>query len=95
MIWFLCFASIVFGLYFWVQYRARQRELARPTAEHRLGVRHIGQALTLEVAIQNGIGRVRLGNRDWQVRGPNLPVGARVRVTGVDGTVLLVDRTSS
>jgi membrane protein implicated in regulation of membrane protease activity len=94
MIWFLCFASIVFGLYFWMQYRARQRELARPTAEHRLGVRHIGQALTLQAPIQDGTGRVRLGNRDWEVRGPNLPVGARVRVTGVDGSVLLVDRIS-
>lgn len=94
MIWFLCFASIVFGLYFWMQYRARQRELARPTAEHRLGALHIGQALTLQAPIHHGTGRVRIGNRDWEVRGPNLPVGARVRVTGVDGTVLLVDRTS-
>ncbi len=93
MIWFLCFASTVFGLYFWIQYRSRQRELARPTAEHRLGVRHIGQAFTLQNPIQNGNGRVRLGNRDWEVRGPNLPVGARVRVTGVDGSILLVDRT--
>jgi membrane protein implicated in regulation of membrane protease activity len=94
MIWFLCFASTVFGLYFWMQYRARQRELARPTAEHRLGARHIGQALTLQTPIKDGNGRVRLGNRDWQVRGPNLAVGVRVRVTGVDGSVLLVDRTS-
>lgn len=94
MIWFLCFASTVFGVYFWMQYRARQRELARPTAEHRLGLRYIGQALTLQSPIQDGTGRVRLGNRDWDVRGPNLPAGARVRVTGVDGSILLVDRTS-
>ncbi|MGE0115658.1 MAG: NfeD family protein [Steroidobacteraceae bacterium] len=94
MIWFLCFASAVFALYFWAHYRSRQRELARPTAEHRLGLRHIGEALVLQAPIQNGTGRIRLGNRDWEVRGPNLPVGARVRVTGVDGTVLLVDRTS-
>ena len=95
MIWFLCFASAVFGLYFWMQYRARQRELDSPTAEHRLGLRHIGQALTLQAPIQNGSGRIRLGNREWHVRGPNLPVGARVRVTGVDGAILLVDRTSA
>ncbi len=94
MIWFVSFASAVFGLYFWTQYRSRQRELNRPTAEHRLGSRHIGHALTLQAPIQNGTGRVRLGNRDWDVRGPNLPVGARVRVTGVDGAILLVDRSS-
>lgn len=93
MIWFLCFASTVFGVYFWMQYRARRRELDRPTAAHRLGLRHIGEALTLQSPIQDGTGRIRLGNREWNVRGPNLPAGARVRVTGVDGSILLVDRT--
>ncbi len=95
MTWFLIFAFTVFGLYFWIQYRARQRELDRPTAEHRFGLRYIGEALVLQTPIQNGNGRARLGNRDWDIRGPNLPAGARVRVTGVDGSVLLVDRTTS
>jgi membrane protein implicated in regulation of membrane protease activity len=92
MIWFLSFATTVFGIYFWLQYRSRQRELARPTAEHRFGLRHIGDATTLQSPIRNGVGSVQLGNREWRVRGPNLPVGARVRVTGVDGAILLVDR---
>ena len=95
MIGFIAFATLVFGGYFWIQYRDRQRELDRPTAEHRLGLKFIGQAVVLESPIKNGNGRVRLGNRDWTVRGPNLPVGARVRVTGVDGSVLLVDRTTA
>jgi membrane protein implicated in regulation of membrane protease activity len=54
-------------------------------------LRHIGQSLVLEQPIQNNAGRIFLGNRQWDVRGPNLPIGARVRVTGVDGSVLLVD----
>jgi membrane protein implicated in regulation of membrane protease activity len=95
MTWFLIFASSVFALYFWAQYRSRRRELRSPTAAHRLGARYIGQALVLDAAIQNGTGRIRLGNRDWQVRGPNLPVGARIRVTGVDGSILLVDRMAA
>ena len=92
MTWFVIFASSVFAVYFWQQYRSRQRELARPTAEHRSGMRHIGTALILQTPIQNGTGRVRLGNRDWEIRGPNLPAGAKVRVTGVDDSILLVDR---
>lgn len=92
MIWFSSFAFTVFGVYFWLQYRSRQRELDRPTAQHRFGLRHIGDATTLSAPIQNGVGSVRLGNRQWSVRGPNLPAGARVRITGVDGAVLLVDR---
>ena len=49
----------------------------------------------LEQGLVNGAGRVRLGNRDWPVRGPNLPAGAKARVTGVDGTILLVDRVAA
>jgi membrane protein implicated in regulation of membrane protease activity len=95
MIWFVIFAVSVFALYFWRQYRAHQDEQNSPLADHRLGVRFIGQSLVLEQAIQNNAGKIFLGNRQWQVRGPNLPIGSRVRVTGVDGSILLVDRTAS
>ena len=94
MTWFLIFAAVVIGFYFWMQYRSQQRELRSPTAAHRQGAKHIGQALVLEAPINNGSGSIRLGNRQWQVRGPNLPAGVRVRVTGVDGTILLIDRTA-
>jgi len=94
MTWFLTFAAAVIGIYLWLQYLSRQRELRSPTAAHRQGAKHIGQALVLEAPINNGSGSIRLGNRQWEVRGPNLPAGSRVRVTGVDGTVLLIDRTA-
>lgn len=94
MAWFLTFAACVFGLYFWIQYLKRQKELNSPLAAHRLGHSHIGRVVVLEQGLQNGTGRVRIGDREWAVRGPNLPAGARARVTGVDGTVLLVDRTT-
>ena len=88
-------ATTVFAVYFWIQYRARQRELDSPLASHRSGHSHIGQVVVLEQGLQNGQGRIRLGNRDWPVRGPNLPAGAKARVTGVDGTILLVDRVAA
>lgn len=95
MIWFLIFAAVVFALYFWRQYQNQQRELNSPLASHRSGHSHIGQVIVLEQGLQNGAGRIRIGQRDWPVRGPNLPAGARARVTGVDGTVLLVDRVAA
>jgi membrane protein implicated in regulation of membrane protease activity len=48
--------------------------------------------LTLTGAIREGEGRAKLGGRRWSLRGPDVPAGAKVRVTGVDGTVLIVDR---
>jgi membrane protein implicated in regulation of membrane protease activity len=95
MIWFATFAVAVFGAYFWIQHLRSQRELNSPLASHRSGHTHIGQIVVLEQGLTNGAGRVRLGNRDWNVRGPNLPAGAKARVTGVDGTVLLVDRIAA
>lgn len=95
MIWFLAFAAVVFGLYFWRQYREQQRELNSPLASHRSGHAHIGEIVVLQHGLQGGTGQIRLGNRDWPVRGPNLPPGAKARVTGVDGTVLLIDRVAA
>ena len=95
MIWFALFAITVFGLYFWRQHAQKQRELNSPLASHRSGHSHIGQVVVLEQGLQDGAGRIRLGNRDWPIRGPNLPPGAKARVTGVDGTVLLVDRVAA
>jgi hypothetical protein len=70
MTWFLIFATTVFGFYFWRQYRARQAELASPTADHRFGLKHIGQVVVLEQPMQNGTGRIRLGTREsnWRRR---------------------------
>ena len=90
--WFLLFAATVFGAWFWRQYRLQQRELQSATAPHRAGQRYIGQVLTLTESINDGSGRAKLGNRQWALRGPNVPAGTRVRVTGVDGTILIVDR---
>jgi membrane protein implicated in regulation of membrane protease activity len=95
MTWFFTFAAVVFAVYFWFRHRAQQKELNSPLAAHRLGLRYIGESLVLETPIQNNSGRIYLGNQEWNVRGPNLPIGSRVRVTGVDGSILLVDRTAA
>ena len=90
--WFLVFAASAFGLWFWREYRVHQREQQSASAPHRAGQRYIGQVLTLTESINDGSGRAKLGNRNWTLRGPNVPAGTRVRVTGVDGTILIVDR---
>lgn len=53
--------------------------------------RLIGQVVTVETAIENGKGRVNVGDGVWNARGPDAPGGARVRVTGADGTCLTVE----
>jgi len=54
------------------------------------GQQYIGRSLVVEQAIQNGRGKVRVGDSVWQAEGSDAPTGARVKVTGARGTVLLV-----
>ena len=52
----------------------------------------IGRVFTLEDAIVDGEGRAQVQDTLWRVRGPDLPKGSRVKVSGVeDGTMLRVE----
>jgi hypothetical protein len=42
-------------------------------------------------AIEGGTGKVKLGDSEWLARGADAPVGTRLKVTGHDGTMLLVE----
>jgi membrane protein implicated in regulation of membrane protease activity len=54
------------------------------------GDRLEGRTLVLSEPIVEGRGRVKIGDTVWQVRGPDAPAGARIRVLGADGSVLTV-----
>ena len=90
--WFLIFAASVFALYFWREYKVQQRDMQSAQAPHRSGERQSRQLMSLTDALRAGSGKAELGNRRWALRGPDVPAGTRVRVTGVDGSVLIVDR---
>ena len=58
---------------------------------NRRGAQLVGQVYVLESAIVDGRGRLRIGDAFWTAHGPELPAGARVRVTGFDGAGLTVE----
>lgn len=51
----------------------------------------VGSLTVLIEPLANGHGRVRIGDTSWAVTGPELPLGARVRIVGVDGASLRVE----
>lgn len=53
--------------------------------------RLLGQIVTVESAIENGKGRVRVGDGVWNARGPDVPAGTSVRIIAADGTLLTVE----
>jgi membrane protein implicated in regulation of membrane protease activity len=53
--------------------------------------RLVGEVLTLVEPIVDGRGRVTVGDGAWPCRGPDAPLGARVRVIGAEGAALMVE----
>ena len=51
----------------------------------------IGRTANLSEAITNGHGRIRIGDTLWRVAGPDLPIGAKVRVVSTAGMELMVE----
>ena len=64
-----------------------------PTLNRR-GHQYVGRVFTLDAPIVNGVGKIRVDDSTWKVVGPDVPAGVRVRVSGVDGTVLQVEVVS-
>ncbi|MGE0698313.1 MAG: NfeD family protein [Hyphomicrobiaceae bacterium] len=57
---------------------------------NRRGEELVGRRATVAEAIEGGRGKVRIGDTVWQAEGPDLALGALVRVCGTKGTALVV-----
>ena len=51
----------------------------------------VGRLATLDEAIVNGQGRVRIDDTTWRVTGPELAAGTRVRVASVRDSELVIE----
>ncbi|TCV95001.1 hypothetical protein EC912_103494 [Luteibacter rhizovicinus] len=92
---FAAFAFVSCFVY-WKLVRPRIERI--PAGNERLnrrGEQMIGQRYELIEPIVNGRGKARVGDGMWLVSGPDLPVGTKVEVTGVDGTTLQVKAWAS
>lgn len=87
------FAAISVLTVFWVKSLSKSdpTKSDEPNLNIR-GAQYIGRTVVVEDAIKNGRGRVRVGDTLWNAEGEDAATGARVSVTGVSGTALVVER---
>ena len=52
----------------------------------------LGREFVLDQGTETGAGRIMVDDIAWRVTGPAIASGARVRVTGADGSTLIVER---
>ncbi len=58
---------------------------------HRRAHQHIGKTYVMAEPLENGRGKIRIGDTLWRVQGPDAAKGARVTVTDADGVTLIVE----
>ncbi len=89
---FLVFAVLsVATVIGWRAYQLRYPTVSDQPTLNRRGEQYIGRAFTLDEAIVNGTGKIHVDDTMWKVVGADLAEGTRVRVTGVEGTLLTVE----
>lgn len=77
-----------FFWYRWLRYREASQQ---PNVLNQRGTQLIGQHFTLESALKDGTGHIRIGDSSWRVQAENdLPAGTQVVVTGVVGITLRI-----
>ena len=71
-------------------FRADDEQSERPLLNRR-AQQHVGKSYLVADAIENGRGKVKIGDTLWRAEGPDAAQGARVKVTSADGATLMVE----
>jgi len=83
-------ASIV-AVLAWKKYREVRPVITDQPNLNRRGHQYIGRIFSLVEPITNGVGKVTVDDSTWRVKGPDLPAGTSIRVTGIEGVIFRVE----
>ncbi len=90
---FVLFGVLALASVTGARYYARRNPIGTDDATlNRRGSQYIGHTFNLDEAIVNGVGKLKVGDGWWRAQGPDLPAGERVKVVGVDGNMLKVEK---
>ena len=83
-------ASVV-SVIAWRKYRESRPLTTDQPNLNRRGHQYIGRVFSLVDPIINGVGKVTVDDSTWRVKGPDLPAGTSIRVTGVEGVIFKIE----
>jgi len=88
----LIFAILsVIAVIMYRSYRKKNPLVTDEPALNRRGEKYIGQSFTLKEPIVNGVGRIKVDDSTWKIKGFDIDAGETVRVVAVEGTTLIVE----
>lgn len=83
--------TIITAVLWWYWLRQRTRTSGAPSTLNQRSQQLIGVHATITEAIEDGIGRAKIGDSTWRVKSDHaLPVGTSVEIIAVDGITLYV-----
>jgi membrane protein implicated in regulation of membrane protease activity len=77
----------------WRAWRQAHPVITDEPTLNRRGSQYIGRVFTLDAPIINGIGKIRVDDSTWKIEGADCPAGTKVKVAGIENTVLKVKVT--
>lgn len=90
---FVIFAIVsVLSIFMFRQWRNKNPETTDQPALNRRGAQYVGRIFTLAEPIVNGQGKLHVDDSTWKIEGDDCDAGIKVRVIGVDGVVLRIER---
>ncbi len=81
----------VFSIIIWRRYQQRHPTQTDQPSLNRRGEQYLNRIFTLDEAMVNNMGKIRVDDTTWKVEGHDCPAGTRVKVVGVDGVILKVE----
>ncbi len=76
----------------WRQYRKKVPEKTSHPTLNKRGEELIGRTFTLDEAIVNNYGKIRVDDTMWKIKGEDCEIGQKIKVTSLNGTVLNVEQ---
>ncbi|GGZ92799.1 NfeD family protein [Ignatzschineria ureiclastica] len=73
-------------------YKRGEKDIRSQDPNQVRGAEYIGKIYTITTAVEEGEGRLPLGDSVWRIAGENIPAGSKIRITKVTGNTLNYER---
>jgi len=88
--WLIFAVFSVVSIVLWRQFMLKRPSPSDHPTLNRRGEQYIGRVFTLNEAIVDGVGKIRVDDTMWKIAGEDCPVGSKVKVIEAEGAVLKV-----
>ena len=84
----------VVSIVVWRHYYSKNPIATDEPLLNRRGEQYVGRVITLEEAIIDGQGKVKVDDSTWKIEGDDCPVGTKIKIVSVNNVVFQVESVS-